>query len=132
MDKYIDVLKSCKLFYVATVDRDKPQVRPFSSITEFEGHPYICTNNQKAVFLQFLHNPRIAICALHPDGSWYRISAAVSWDQRDEARSAMLSDPTGPSHVYHVGDGIFEVFRLDQLSGKKYHFCGTQQICEDL
>lgn len=132
MCKYVDILKTCKCFFVATVDRDKPQVRPFSSITEYEGHPYICTNNQKEVFSQFLQNPQIAICAYHADGSWYHINATVSWDQRDEARAAMLADPTGPSHVYHVDDGIFEVFRLDLVSGKKYYFSGTQQLCEDL
>ena len=47
MNNIVKELKDVGVFYVATIDGDKPRVRPFSSVTEFEGNTYLCTRKSK-------------------------------------------------------------------------------------
>ena len=59
MNKIVEELKKIKIFYVATIEDNKPKVRPFSSVTEFEGNVYICCGKQKEVYTQLTNNPYI-------------------------------------------------------------------------
>ena len=128
MERIVRELKNAGVFFVATGDGDQPRVRPFSSITLFEGCIYLCTNNTKDVYRQIMKNPRVEICALQQDKAWIRVAGILRHDPRDEAKSAMLADETGPSHAYHVGDGIFEVFRLEVLSAIKSRYLPDKTI----
>ena len=48
MNAAVNELRKAGIFYIATVDDDnKPHVRPFGAVAEFEGKAYICTNNRK-------------------------------------------------------------------------------------
>ena len=120
MNKIVEALKNTGVFYISTVDGDQPRVRPFSSVTEFEGNLYICSNNKKDFYKQVIDNEKVEICGMNKDGSWIRLTGKLVRDDRDEARAAMLADPTGPSNLYKVGDGIFEVFRVDNAICIKY------------
>lgn len=40
MDRIIEFLKNNKVFYFASVDEDKPRVRPFGFFMEYEGKLY--------------------------------------------------------------------------------------------
>lgn len=122
MNRIVEEMKKAGTIYLATEDNGIPHVRPFSSITEFEGRPYLCTNNTKKVFAQLMKNPVTEISGMAKDGTWLRITGRLIRDDRDEARAAMLADPTGPSSIYHLGDGIFEVFRLEDAVCTKYSF----------
>lgn len=122
MNKIVEELKKTGTFFVSTIDGDQPRVRPFSSITEIEGKPYICTNNTKNVYAQMMKNPRVEICGMEKDGTWIRVTGKLVRDDRDEARAAMLADPTGPSNMYKVGDKIFEVLRIEDAVCIKYSF----------
>lgn len=131
MNKIVEELKKTGVFYVATMDGDQPRVRPFSSLTEIDGKLYICTNNTKDCYKQMTANPRIEICGMNKDGSWLRISGKAVRDDRDEARKAMLEDPTGPSNLYTLGDGIFEVLRIEDAVCTKYSFTSAPEVIEE-
>ena len=47
VNKIVEELKNVGTFYIATVENDQPRVRPFSSVTEFEGNIYLCTRKSK-------------------------------------------------------------------------------------
>lgn len=128
MNNIVTELKKTGIFYVATIDGDQARVRPFSSCMEFEGELYICTNNTKDVYQQFLANPKIEICGMEKDGSWIRLTGTAVRDDRDEAREAMLNDPTGPSNLYTLGDGIFEVFKIEDVKCTKYSMTKDPEI----
>lgn len=131
MNRVVEELKKTGTFFVSTVDGDQPRVRPFSSVTEFEGKLYICTNNTKKCFKQMMDNPKVEICGMGKDGTWIRVSGKVVRDERMEAKKAMLDDPTGPSNIYKLGDEIFEVLRVDDVVCTKYSFTeGPKQIEE--
>ncbi|MDE7198444.1 MAG: pyridoxamine 5'-phosphate oxidase family protein [Lachnospiraceae bacterium] len=131
MNHIVEELKNVKVFYVATVEEDQPRVRPFSSVAEFEGKVYLCTNNTKEIYRQIMANPKVEISGMGKGGTWIRISANLVHDDRDEARVAMLADPTGPSNLYKVGDGIFEVFYMKDAVCTKYSFTADPVVIEE-
>ena len=122
MNRIVEELKKAGVFYIATVEGDQPRVRPFGAVSEIDGCAYICTNNTKPVYQQLQANPKTEISAMLPGGEWLRISGNLVRDDRDEAREAMLKDNPSLGAMYHVGDGIFEVLRLENAKGCKCSF----------
>ncbi len=47
MERVCNFLKDAKSYYLATVDGDKPKVRPFGMAHIFEGKLYIQTGKKK-------------------------------------------------------------------------------------
>ena len=127
MNKVVEELKNMDVFFIGTCEGDQPRVRPFSSITEFEGVPYICCGNYKEVYKQMMANPKIEICGMTKNGNWIRVEAIAKRDERIEAQEAMLADPTGPSQLYKAGDGRFEVFQLTNVKALRYNFYGAPE-----
>ncbi|MBD5543947.1 MAG: NimC/NimA family protein [Lachnospiraceae bacterium] len=130
MNRIVEELKKTDVFYVATVEGDQPRVRPFSSAAEIDGQLYLCTNNTKNCYKQMIANPKVEISGMEKDGTWLRITGKLVRDDRDEARAKMLEDPSGPSNLYHVGDGIFEVFRLEDAVCTKYSMTAEPEIIQ--
>lgn len=128
MNRIVEELKATKVFYVATMDGDQPRVRPFSSVTEINGQLYICTNNTKDVYKQLCANPKVEICGMGKEGTWIRVTGQAIRDDSDESRAAMLADPTGPSNLYQLGDGIFEVLRIENAVCTKYSFTSDPEV----
>ena len=52
MNNIVQELKKVGVFYIATAEGDQPRVRPFASVTEFEGKAYICSGNFKEFYKQ--------------------------------------------------------------------------------
>ena len=59
MKETYDFLKKCGVFYLATVDGDKPRVRPFGAINIFEDKLYFQTGKIKDVSKQLDINPNV-------------------------------------------------------------------------
>jgi uncharacterized pyridoxamine 5'-phosphate oxidase family protein len=77
-----------------------------------------------------MNNSKIEICGMGKDGTWIRISGTAVRDDRDEARKNMLEDPTGPSNLYKLGDGIFEVFKVENPVCTKYSMTSEPVVIE--
>ena len=122
MNRVVDEIKKIGIFYIATIDENKPKVRPFSSICEFENNIYICSGKQKEIYKQLQKNPYIEISGMYDGGTWLRVSAKAVIDNRIEAEEAMLNDSTGPSQLYKAGDGRFVVYRLEKVKAFKFNF----------
>ena len=75
MKRVCNFLKEAKTYYLATVDGDKPKVRPFGTAHIFEGKLYIQTGKKKAVSEQIKKNPNVEICAMN-GGDWIRVSGS--------------------------------------------------------
>lgn len=128
MNRVVEALKEHSPFFIATAEKDQPHVRPFSSVTEFEGNLYLCCNNQKEVFRQLKANPKLELCGVSKEGSWLRVSGVAVEDDRIEARAAMLQDPTGPGMLYKADDGLFVVFRIEQVKAIRSTFTAPPEI----
>jgi uncharacterized pyridoxamine 5'-phosphate oxidase family protein len=111
MQKTYDFLKKCGTYYLATVDGNKPKVRPFGTINLFDGKLYIQTGKVKDVSKQMHANPDVEICAFM-DGDWIRVAAAVVEDPRVEAQQNLLDAYPELQSMYKAGDGNMEVWYL--------------------
>jgi len=112
MDEILDFLKENKTYFLATMNGDKPAIRPFGTIMKFEGKLYIQTGRSKDVYKQMVACPQVALCACSHEGGWVRINATAVEDARIEANEALLADYPELGHRYKADDGECVVFYL--------------------
>ena len=112
MKEVYDFLKKAGTYYLATVDGDKPRVRPFGTVDIFDGKLYIQTGLVKPVAKQMNANPNVEICAF--DGrTWLRVSAKAVLDKDNiEAQTHMLDAYPELKGMYKPGDGNTAVYYL--------------------
>jgi uncharacterized pyridoxamine 5'-phosphate oxidase family protein len=111
MKEVCEFLKKAGVFYLATVDGDRPRVRPFGAFNEYNGRLYLITSNKKDVYAQLKNNPKIEICACL-GGEWLRIEAELIEDDDRAARVAMLEANPSLSSMYSPDDGKMAVLYL--------------------
>lgn len=105
MKEVYDFLKTCGVYYLATVDNDQPRVRPFGTAVIFEQKLYIQTGRKKNVARQMIANPKVEICAYDPGkGAWLRIEATVVPDERLEAKQYILDQYPQLKSMYQAED----------------------------
>ncbi|MBQ7687978.1 MAG: pyridoxamine 5'-phosphate oxidase family protein [Clostridia bacterium] len=109
MEKVCQFLKDAQTYYLATVDGDRPRVRPFGTAHIFEGRLYIQTGKTKPVAKQILANPKVELCAFR-DGTWLRVAGELALDDRVEAKKAMLDAYPMLRGMYDENDGNTAVF----------------------
>jgi uncharacterized pyridoxamine 5'-phosphate oxidase family protein len=113
MQRVYDFLKKAQTYYLATVEGDRPRVRPFGTVNIFDGKLYIQTGKSKDVSKQIVANPRIEICAFDPAaGEWLRVQAAAVEDPRREAKKSMLDAYPSLRDRYSEDDGNAQVLYL--------------------
>ena len=111
MQRVLDFLKKTGFYFLATVDGDQPEVRPFGTAEIIDGKLYIQTGHVKPVAKQIAANPKVAICAY--DGSqWLRITATLVEDPRVEVKKAMLDAYPNLRSMYNENDGNTAVYYL--------------------
>jgi len=98
-----DFIKNAGHYFIATVDKDQPHVRPFGTIHIFEGRLYIQTGRKKKVGRQLKSNGKIELCAMKDD-KWIRLSGTVAEDPRHEAKSSMLDAYPSLKKIYSPDD----------------------------
>lgn len=114
MKRIYDFIKNAGIYYLATMDGDKPHVRPFGTINIFEGKLYIQTGIRKEVSKQIHKNPHVEICATSKDGTkWIRLSGILKDDKRVEAKKDMLDHYPELRSMYNENDDNTEVFYFE-------------------
>lgn len=103
MKEVQEFLKDCGVYYLATIDGDKPRVRPFGTAEIFDNHLYIQTGKKKDVFKQIEKNNNVEICAFK-DGKWIRVSGKLILDDRIEAKKDMLDKNPNLRGMYNEND----------------------------
>ena len=104
MKQVYDFLKAARVYYIATVDKDQPHVRPFGTVHIFENRLYIQTGRKKNVGKQLLANGKVEICAMK-DRQVLRITGTLVEDPRREAKASMLDAYPGLKKMYSPDDG---------------------------
>ena len=108
MKEVQEFLKKCGVYYLATVDGDKPKVRPFGTAEIFEDHLYIQTGKSKNVSKQIEKNPKVELCGFK-DGKWIRVTGKLVRDDRVEAKKNMLDKNPNLRGMYDENDPNTEV-----------------------
>lgn len=115
MQRVYDFLKKAETYYLATIDGDRPRVRPFGTIHAFEGRLYIQTGKAKPVSRQIAANPKVELCAFR-DGTWLRVACELVEDDRAEARKTMLDAYPDLRAMYDENDGNTQVFYMQNAT----------------
>lgn len=129
MKEVYDFLKSCGVFYLATVDGDKPRVRPFGALNIFEEKLYLQTGKVKNVSKQIQENPNVEICGFC-NGKWIRIEGKLVRDDRLEAKVNMLDNNPELKNMYSAEDDNTEVLYLENAKATIYSFTEAPKMIE--
>ena len=121
MEEVFEFLKECGTFYLATIDGDKPRVRPFGALNIFEDKLYLQTVKSKNVSKQMQANPHIEISGTI-GGRWIRVEGEVVRDDRYEAKLDMLEHNPELKSLYSADDDNTEVLYLKNAKATFYSF----------
>lgn len=121
MDEIYEFLKKANTYYLATVEEDKPHVRPFGTVDIFEGKLYIQTGKKKKVSGQISRNPNVELCAFM-NGKWLRVAGKLVRDDRREAKEHMLAAYPGLQKMYSADDDNTEVLYFEEGGATFYSF----------
>lgn len=129
MNEVYDFLKKSGTFYIATIDGDKPRVRPFGAINIFEDRLYIQTGKSKNVSKQMQINPNVEICSFF-EGKWIRIEGKVVRDDRRDAKVSMLEENPELNNMYSADDDNTEVLYFENAKATIYSFTEEPKVIE--
>ena len=129
MEEVCDFLRKCGVFYIATIDGEKPRVRPFGVVNIFDGKLYIQTGKIKNVSKQMQINPNVEICGF-VDGKWVRIEGKVIRDERREAKESMLDANPMLKNMYSADDDNTEVLYFEKAKATFYSFTEEPKVIE--
>ncbi|MCC8088264.1 MAG: pyridoxamine 5'-phosphate oxidase family protein [Rikenellaceae bacterium] len=131
MKEIIEFLSNSPAFFVGTVGNDnKPKVRPFSFVMEWNGRLTFVTNKNKEVYKQLVGNPYVEICSYSPSGEWMRISGKVSFTQEKGALEKVfevmpaLKQFYGPESAdimicFYIESGEAQVYDMGSMNSPK-------------
>lgn len=119
MSQTVEFLHKCGVFYLATEDNGKPQVRPINTILEFEGKVYFETSSNKKMYHQMQKNPQVAISGM-ADGKWIRVSGKAIFDHNEKVIDTMFEAIPSLKDVYTREE--FEVYYLENMQSRVESF----------
>ena len=124
MEEVYEFLKKCGTYYLATVESDKPRVRPFGTVAIFEGKLYIQTGKVKPTSRLLHANPNAEICAFNGQ-EWIRVAGKLIEDERREAKAHMLDEYPNLRGMYNEDDNNTEVFYFEDAIATISSFAGA-------
>ena len=129
MEEILRFLKEAGTYYLATVDGNKPRVRPFGTAHIFEGRLYIQTGKTKDISKQLQANAKAEICCFG-DGKWLRIECKLVRDDRVEVKKALLDKNPNLRNMYDENDDNTEALRFDDVKATFYSFTEAPRTVE--
>ena len=127
MEEVFELLKKSGAYYLATVDGDKPRVRPFGTVDLFNGKLYIQTGKKKDVSKQIEKNPNAELCAFQ-DGVWVRVSGKLVNDDSREAKKHMLDNYPNLRGMYNEDDDNTQVLYFEDGVATIYSFTSQPKV----
>ena len=129
MKRVFDFLKNAEVYYLATIDGDRPRVRPFGTVNEFDGRLYIQTGKVKPTSRQLALNNKAEICAFK-NGEWLRVACELIEDDRTETKKSMLDAYPSLRGMYDENDGNTQVFYMKNAVATFSSFGKAPEIVE--
>ncbi len=129
MNEIRDFIKESGMFFIATIDNNKPKVRPFGVIEIYEDHLYIQTGKKKDVFKQIMDNNNVELCAFN-NGKWIRVSGKLILDDRVEVKKYMLDQNPELRTMYNENDDNTAVLYFDGGKAVIYSFTEEPKVID--
>lgn len=106
MEKIINFLKENPTFYFATVEGDKPKVRPFGFFMEHNRKLYFGMGKHKQSYKQVVENPNVEISTTSAYGQWIRISGVAVFDESEEVMAKTFETMPELKNIYNEESGL--------------------------
>lgn len=123
MNSAFEFLKKAGIFYIATLNGEKPRLRPFGVVASFEDRLYICTKDDKDCFRQMEKNPNVEIAAMFGE-DWIRVTGEVARDIDPKAKEAVLDQNPHAKAIYSADDPHFAVLCFQEAHADIYRAIG--------
>lgn len=105
MSKINDYLTEAGVFYLATVEGNKPKVRPLGAHMEMDNKVIFGVGDFKNVYKQMVANPFVEIVACKNDGHWMRYSGKAVFETDTKYAEAMLNGAPHLRNIYNDETG---------------------------
>jgi len=101
----LDSLKKIGIYFVATVEKDRPRLRPISNINLHEGKIWFFVDKQKGTYNQLRNNPNIEIASTNGvGGKFIRVyGQAVLEDNPELIKKISEENPYFEQSGYKIG-----------------------------
>lgn len=120
-EKIFGFLKACGSFFFASTEEGLPRVRPFGFKMLYEGRLYFGMGTHKPSYQQVCANPRVELCALHPDGSFLRVRGKAVLDMREQTQAEMFKVSPSLRKLYNEENGhVQATFYLTDIKAEVY------------
>jgi uncharacterized pyridoxamine 5'-phosphate oxidase family protein len=129
MEKIINFLNECHVFYMATTEGNQPRVRPFGLVFEVDGKLCVCTGNKKDVYKQIMINPNVEMSAFKGD-MWIRVSGKLTDKSSPENTEKVFQINPNLREIYIGREKEFAVLCFESGEAKFINFMGIQEIVE--
>jgi len=105
MQKVNDYLSEAGTFFMATVDMDKPKLRPLGAHMLMDDKVIFGVGDFKNVYKQMVANPYVEIVACEQDGHWLRYTGKAVFETDDKYAQAMLDTAPYLRSIYNEETG---------------------------
>ena len=129
MKEVYDYLKEAGVFYLATIDNDKPRVRPFGAVNIYNDKLYLITGKSKNVSKQIEKNNNVEISAMIGN-TWIRIETKLVKDESIEAKESLLEANPNLRSMYNSKDDNMEVLYLENAKATISSFTSNSKVIE--
>ena len=122
MDRCVEFIKECKVFFVSTLFQNMPNSRPFGAIMYDDMYLYIATSKIKNVYNEIMANNHVGITALLPGTrDWVRLYTLAEVEESIEMKQRMFDENPILNEKYNtVNDPNLVLFRLTVLNKDEY------------
>ena len=120
-ETYKFLKENTQVNYVATINGDKPSLRPFGDPFTYDDKIYVITNKQKMVSKQIAENNNVCIVA-YDNENWIRINCKLIDDSENvEAKKAALNEfEWAESAGYTLDNPDFQVLFMTEVDSTLY------------
>lgn len=114
MKEVINFLSANPMGSLATVDGNKPRVRPWGFMLEKDGKFWFCTANNKDVFQQLKKNPAVAFCSTSQEMVTVRLNGEAIFSNDVTMKTIIIENNPLVKSIYQTPDNpLFEIFYLE-------------------
>lgn len=121
MQQFIDFFNKNTCGYLATMDGNRPRVRPWSFLFEDNGKIWFMTTNKKRVFQQLQENPYIEFCSCSSEMINGRLSGKIEICNDLGIKARVLTERPMLQTIYQTPENpLLETFYLEHGSASLY------------
>ena len=93
------------VFYLATVNNDRPRCRPLGLHLYTDGKLYFGVGSFKEVYQQMVNNPHVEITTTNKEGIWLRYSGKAVFEESYDLAEAVIAASPMLASIYNEQTG---------------------------